>query len=109
MTGISAVGAYEIWVATCQRGAAHVRGAQVRRFGKKEGLPDERLTAVAAGKHGAFLGTLYGVAWVDANKDRVRTFGPDDGIPDPRSASLLLEGQNLWVGTEAGLARFRIE
>jgi ligand-binding sensor domain-containing protein len=109
VTGISAVGADEIWVATCQRGAAHVRGAQVRRFGKEEGLPDERLTAVAAGKHGAFLGTLYGVAWVGANKDRVRIFGPDDGIPDPRSASLLREGQNLWVGTEAGLARFRIE
>ena len=53
VTGISAVAADEVWVATCQRGAAHVRGGEVRRLGKPEGLPDERLTAVSAGKHGA--------------------------------------------------------
>ena len=108
VTGISAVRADEIWVATCQRGAAHVRGHRVRRYGKEEGLPDERLTAVAAGKHGAFLGTLYGVAWVGKNGDRVRSFGLGAGIPDPRSAALMREGQSLWIGTEAGLAVFRV-
>ncbi len=108
VTGISAVGADEVWVATCQRGVAHVRGGDVRRFGKKEGLPDERLTAVSAGRRGAFVGTLYGVAWVDTNRGRVQSFGLDAGIPDPRSASLFLEGGSLWVGTEAGLARFRV-
>jgi ligand-binding sensor domain-containing protein len=108
VTGISAVGACEIWVATCQRGAAHVRGGEVRRFGRPEGLPDERLTAVAAGKHGAFLGTLNGVAWVGAGEDRAQTFGLQAGIPDPRSAALLREGRSLWVGTEAGLAVFRV-
>jgi hypothetical protein len=108
VTGISAVAADEIWVATCQRGAAHVKGGEVRRFGKLEGLTDERLTAVAAGKHGAFLGTLYGVAWAGTDKDRVRTFGLQAGIPDPRSAALLREGGRLWVGTEAGLAVFRV-
>lgn len=108
VTSISAVGADEIWVATCQRGAAHVRGARVRRFGKPEGLPDERLTAVAAGGRGAFLGTLYGVAWAGEDGDGVRSFGLADGIPDPRSASLLKDGRDLWVGTEAGLARFRV-
>jgi len=108
VTDISAVGADEVWVATCQRGAAHVRGHRVRRFGKPEGLPDERLTAVAASKHGAFLGTLQGVAWVSADRDRAQGFGLQSGIPDPRSASLLREGRSLWVGTEAGLARFRV-
>jgi hypothetical protein len=119
VTGISAVGADEIWVVTCQRGAAHVHGHRVRRFGKPEGLPDERLTAVAAGKRGAFLGTLQGVAWVPSNCedgwetpgadcDRAQSFSIQDGIPDPRSAMLFREGRRLWVGTEAGLARFRI-
>jgi len=108
VTGISAVAADEIWVATCQRGAAHVKGGEVRRFGRPEGLPDERLTAVAAGKNGAFLGTLYGVAWVAAGKDRAQTFGLQAGIPDPRSAALMREGGSLWVGTEAGLAHFRV-
>ena len=108
VTGISAVAAGEVWVATCQRGAAHVKGGEVRRFGKPEGLPDERLTAVAAGKRGAFLGTLYGVAWVGADSDRAQSFGLDSGIPDPRSAALMREGKRLWVGTEAGLAVFRV-
>jgi hypothetical protein len=108
VTGISAVGADEVWVATCQRGAAHVKGGEVRRFGRPEGLLDERLTAVAAGKHGAYLGTLYGVAWVGANSDRAQSFGLEAGIPDPRSAALKREGRRLWVGTEAGLAVFRV-
>jgi hypothetical protein len=109
VTGISAVRPDEIWVATCQRGAAHVRGDRVRRYGKSEGLLDERLTAVAADSRGAFLGTLYGVAWAGAGEDRVQSFGQDSKIPDPRSAALLLQDKNLWVGTEAGLARFRIK
>ena len=108
VTGISAVGADEIWVATCQQGAAHVSGNRVRRFGRPEGLLDERLTAVAASKRGAFLGTLQGVAWVDTERNRVRSFGLQDGIPDPRSAALKREGKSLWVGTESGLAKFKI-
>jgi ligand-binding sensor domain-containing protein len=108
VTDISAVGAGEVWVATCQRGAAHVSGHRVRRIGKPEGLLDERLTAVAAGKHGAFLGTLQGVAWVGADDDRAHSFGLKQGIPDPRSAALFRERKSLWVGTEAGLAVFRV-
>jgi|GEM_PF-1490986 len=108
VTGISAVAADEIWVATCQQGAAYVKGGKVRRFGRPEGLPDERLTAVAAGRHGAFLGTLYGVAWVGDGQDSAQAFGLEAGIPDPRSAALMREDKNLWVGTEAGLAVFRV-
>ncbi len=108
VTAIDAVGADEVWVALCQRGAVHVSGKKSKRFGKAQGLPDERLTAIAATGQGAFLGTLNGIAWASATTGSVRAFGLQHGIPDPRSASLMLEADSLWVGTEAGLGEFKV-
>jgi hypothetical protein len=96
-------------VATCQRGAVHASKDSAQRIGRDQGLPDERLTAIAAAPGGAFIGTLGGLAWSSDQGGPVKTWGPTDGIPDPRSAGLFLSGDELWVGTEAGLARFLID
>lgn len=115
VTSISAVGPEEVWVATCQQGAVHVKRisrpgdrTRVRRFGTREGLPDMRLTSVAANRHGAFLGTLNGLAWADADGTRAVGFGLSAGLPDPRSSALMLRRSLLWIGTEAGLACFEV-
>lgn len=107
ITSVDTLSATELWVATCQRGAVHIDGKRAKRIGKRQGLPDERLTAIAAHPAGAFLGTLNGLVFAPAGDNgRLRTWNVADGIPDPRSASLLLEGDVLWLATEAGLARF---
>jgi len=104
----SAVSADELWVATCQRGVAHVVAGASRIIDETRGLPDNMVTAVAADIRGAFIGTLWGLAWAAADSDTVLAWGLDHGVPDPRSASLFRDGNDLWLGTEAGLAHFEL-
>lgn len=93
-----------VWVGTCQEGAAAIGpDGQSRRVGLASGLPDRRVTAVAATADGAWVGTLGGVAQVTA--DGVRAYGTADGLPDPRSSALFVDGDTVWLGTEGGLAR----
>jgi len=112
VTSLSVIGADELWVATCQQGAVHVKrngSTHVRRFGTAQGLRDMRLTAVAANRRGAFLGSLNGLAWASADQERVVGFGLAHGLPDPRSSALYLNGRRLWVSTESGLAMFAVK
>jgi ligand-binding sensor domain-containing protein len=104
----SAVSPDEVWVATCQRGVAHVAGGTSRIIDETRGLPDNMVTAVAADPHGAFIGTLWGLAWAAADSDTVRAWGVEHGVPDPRSAALFRDRTELWLGTEAGLAHFAL-
>jgi ligand-binding sensor domain-containing protein len=107
-----AAGPDALWVGTCQHGVARLRGQSFRdrRFiDRRNLLPDDMVTALAADARGAFIGTLGGLAFAAAEGTAGRTFGWSAGIPDPRSAGLLLESGSLWLGTEAGLAQYRIE
>ena len=109
VTSVAALSAEQLWVGTCQRGVVYVNGPSAIRFGKQNGLPDERITAVAANSQGAFVATLNGLAFTPPNnRGQVQTWHLSDGLPDPRSAGLLLEKDMLWVATEAGLARFGV-
>jgi ligand-binding sensor domain-containing protein len=101
-----------LWVGTCQHGVARLRdqGFRDRRFiDRRNLLPDDMVSALAADARGAFIGTLGGLTFAAAEGTAGRTFGWAAGIPDPRSAGLLLDGSSLWLGTEAGLAQYRIE
>lgn len=91
-----------VWAATCQSGAAAIDPqGKARRYGVADGLPDRRMTTIAATADGAWLGTLNGLARVCG--DAVVAYGVADGLPDPRSAALFVEGDGVWLGTEAGL------
>jgi hypothetical protein len=132
VTAVAATGD-NLWVGTCQRGLARVQSSgrplsQGTRTGslallqgsasgqagqlhtqfidKRTLLPDNMVVALAADERGAFVGTLGGLTFVAAEGLNGKSFGWEAGLPDPRSAALLLATHELWLGTEAGLARY---
>ena len=107
VTAVAAVAADDLWVGTCQRGVAHVRGEDRRFINRRNLLPDDMVVALAADARGAFIGTLGGLTFASADGTTGRSYGWEAGLPDPRSSALHLDGDELWLGTEAGLARYR--
>lgn len=65
----------------------------------------------AAGR--LWAGTERGVALWDPEADRFRSWPPGGdpaaGLPDPRVTGITTFGDDLWVGTNGGPARFRID
>ncbi|MEO0811545.1 MAG: hypothetical protein AAFY60_01695, partial [Myxococcota bacterium] len=106
VTAISASAPTRLWVGTCQSGIALIDRDRVLRVSESQGLPDDRVTAVESRDRGAFVGTLWGLAYVDSDGN-VTPYR--DGIPDPRSSAVFRDGETLWLGTESGLVAFRLE
>lgn len=106
VTAVAAASNTRIWVATCQNGIAHVEEGASRHISERNGLPDDRVTTVAASGDNAFVGTLWGLAHVTRRGTVTRY---DHGVPDPRSSALFRDGELLWLGTEAGAVAFRVE
>ncbi len=106
VTAVSAASDTRLWVGTCQNGVAHVEEGASLHISEKNGLPDDRVTAVTAAGDAAFVGTLWGLAHV-TRRGEVTPYG--DGLPDPRSSALFRDGDLLWLGTEAGTLAFRVE
>jgi ligand-binding sensor domain-containing protein len=109
---LAASGSETLWVGTCQHGVARVdlrNPSTHRRFiDTRTILADDMVTALAADERGAFIGTLGGLAFAAAKGESGRAYGWQIGLPDLRSSALLLAGDELWLGTESGLARFRV-
>lgn len=108
VTAVSAVARDELWVGTCQQGVAHIRGTHRELFNRQNRLRDGMVIALAADARGAFVGTLGGLAFLGADDRSARAFGWENGIPDPRTSALGLSGTDLWLATEAGLARYEL-
>jgi len=108
VTAVAAVAADDLWVGTCQRGVAHVRGENRRFINRENQLPDDMVVALAADARGAFIGTLGGLTFASADGTSSRSYGWEAALPDPRSSTLRLDGDELWLGTEAGLAQYRL-
>jgi ligand-binding sensor domain-containing protein len=108
VTAVAAVGRNDLWVGTCQHGVAHIQGARRQFFSRQSLLLDDMVVALAADSRGAFVGTLGGLTFVRSDGGLGRSFTWDASIPDPRSSALLLTDKQLWLGTEAGLARYEL-
>ncbi len=108
VTAVAAIGRDDLWVGTCQHGVAHIHGDRRQFFSRRNLLRDDMVVALAADARGAFVGTLGGLAFVRSDGASGRDFSWDAGIPDPRSSALLLTDTQLWLGTEAGLARYEV-
>ncbi len=96
------------WMAT-DRGVARVRldaDERVSVWSTLDGLPDDRVFAVAPVDDGAWVGTARGLVWVSDSSDARdrRTRGIGTRLLD-NTAVFALEaiGDTLWVGTSAGL------
>lgn len=79
--------------------------ARWETFGREEGLPSEKVTAVVVDDAGVWAGTEAGLARLEAG--RWETIGVEDGLPFPVISALAVDPANgdLWVGTLGGLAR----
>lgn len=95
-----------LWAATDQGAVGFpIRGGRDRRLGLADGLPDERVFAVAAEHGNVYFGTWAGIGQLvdSAGRLRVRRVAP--AFAD-RALSLIAEGDTLWVGTLNGLFRW---
>lgn len=107
VTALDAVDASTLWVGTCQSGVAYVAPEGRRWIQSKDGLPDNRVTAVVGNRDEAFIGTLGGLAWSDV-QGHVSQYSIMDGIADLRSSALYRDGDRLWHATEAGMVEFEL-
>ena len=108
VTAVAAVNQDELWVGTCQRGVSRLQKGSRQFIDKSNLLADNMVVAIVADQRGAFIGTLAGLTFAASQGISGKSYGWDAGIPDPRSSALLRVENQLWLGTEAGLAQYRI-
>lgn len=96
------------WIGT-DRGLVRVRtdaGENIAAWTTLDGLPDDRIYAIAAVGDGAWVGTARGLAWVSDSSDtrnrRTRGIGTQL-LSNTSIYALQAIGDTLWVGTPAGL------
>ncbi|HBL29108.1 MAG TPA: hypothetical protein DD490_19930, partial [Acidobacteria bacterium] len=96
-----------LWIGTAGRGLLRSTPTGGRLFTVRDGLPDDRIGALAAGPGGElWVGTPRGLARL--REGRWTRFTTADGLPSDVIHALLRDRDgNLWVGTRRGLARFR--
>ncbi len=89
-----------LWLAS-DRGVVRILpdGRVERRWAEGDGLPDQRAIALAAWRGGVAVGTLRGIAVIDAAGVASR---PMPGLASPVYA-LLARADTLWIGTDHGL------
>ncbi len=58
----------DLWIGTADRGVAHWHGGSADWFGEAEGLPDERVYAIALAGDRAYAGTPAGIAEFDQGR-----------------------------------------
>jgi len=93
-----------VWASTLGGGVVELSpaGEVTRSWGAWEGLPHDRVLAVAAADGQALVGTAAGAALLDgAGVARLW----DAALPDPYVQAVALEGGRAWAGTVRGLAR----
>ena len=102
------------WVASLGGGVARLErdGLAAVGLGVAQGLPSERVIAVAPTDNGAWVGTALGLVHVSAehdNRGELRfevsdVIGRDEGLPDDYVQALATEAGAVWIGTYRGLA-----
>jgi ligand-binding sensor domain-containing protein len=103
------------WAAGLGGGVARLDrdGLSAVGLGLAEGLPSERVIAVAPTDAGAWVGTARGLVHIGAVTDdrgdlRLEVsdvLGQEEGLPDAYVQALATEDGAVWVGTYRGLAR----
>jgi len=102
------------WVASLGGGIARIDrdGLAAVGLGVAEGLPSERVIAVAPTDSGAWVGTALGLVHVGASHDAKGNLrfevsdviGRGEGLPDDYVQALATEPGAVWIGTYRGLA-----
>ncbi len=103
---VSSASGGAFWAASCQNGVAYIDSDKAVKINAKQGLRDNRTVGIAAFDNGAFVATLDGLSFAEKAGIAVTPFkGP---LPDPRGSMVAVFGNRLYLGTESGLALFKI-
>ncbi len=96
----------DIWFGSQTEGLQHSWISGAHRISTDNGLPDPAVWSYAADGARVLVGTNSGVAAIEAGQ--AKPYIPGDALPNPVAYTLLRDAdQRLWVGTRAGLARFK--
>ncbi|MES2684197.1 MAG: diguanylate cyclase [Pseudomonadota bacterium] len=96
----------ELWLGSKIEGFQHSWIGRARRFSTEDGLADPLVWSYWADPQRLLIGTNSGVAAYE--QGQIKPLIPASALPNPVAYSLLRDSAGqLWVGTRAGLARFR--
>ena len=99
-----------LWVGTYGQGVAAFDGERMRTLTRADGLPSNRVWAIAQDQDGAlWFGTQGGLVRHDPRPEggELRVFDEGDGLPHRDISGLLVDGEGaLWVATEGGASRY---
>jgi len=97
-----------LWIGTDGGGLNRLNGDRVTRFGAAEGLSNNRVTALLAGRDGGLWVGTYGGGLDRLRGDRFTVYGAAEGLGSPLILALTEDRKGaLWVGADGGgLVRF---
>lgn len=105
ITALAEDAAGRLWIGMNSGGLTSLHAGVFTNNLKADGLPDERVMALAAARDGSlWIGTRRGLSHL-AN-GRFTHFTTSDGLPDDRVWSIHEDRHGaIWVGTEGGIGR----
>jgi diguanylate cyclase (GGDEF)-like protein len=94
-----------LWIAS-NSGLFHLRGQQLTRYGREDGLPRDFTMALSEGAKGElWIGSSGGLVRFDGQQ--FQTYGPEQGLQAEDVFSVLTEASGeLWIGSNRGLKHY---
>jgi signal transduction histidine kinase/ligand-binding sensor domain-containing protein len=98
-----------LWVGTRGAGLVHVELSGVlRRFGREDGLPSERVVCLFVDRDGVLWIGTEGAGLVRLRDGRFAALGLEGGLPLPNVFGITEDrADDLWLGAEAGIFRLK--
>jgi ligand-binding sensor domain-containing protein len=97
-----------IWIGAGSEGIIRSKGDQTIRFGKANGLPKERVSAILEDHSGTLWFGTYGGGLCKFRDEKFTVFTTEHGLSNNRAWALYEDTEGaLWIGTEHGLNRFK--
>lgn len=95
-----------LWIGTYGQGVAAFDGERMRTIARADGLPSNRVWALAQDLDGAmWFGTQGGLVRYDDGD--LRVYDESDGLPHRNVSALLVDAEgSLWAATGGGVGRF---
>lgn len=96
-----------LWIGTEGGGLCSLKGGRIRSYTQADGFSGRIVRAICGDGAGTIWIGSEGAGLYRSEGGRFSNWTVRDGLPDGNIYSLCMERDTLWIGTVAGLARFR--